>query len=231
VAEHDWKITKPGQACCSCKSQFPVGQAYFSALFQEPDSFSRQDYCADCFTNKRPENVFYYWKAMQPDPDAEARPQKRQRPVVDAEYVLEFFKRLEEAPPATGVDEGGPAATAAASQRLAFRYILALMLTRRKVLVFDGRKRGADGNDVHLFRERRGGQTHQVQEPQLAPEEVAAVSAELGVLLGLTPAAPSGGNTATAANGTGSTDQAAPGPQEAQAVVENAAGSTQGATE
>ena len=82
-----------------------------------------------------------------------------------------------------------PDSRGGASQRRAFRYILALMLARKKMLVFEGKKKDAAGAELHLFRERRGGQIHPVHEPALSPDEVAAVSAELGVLLGLTPPA------------------------------------------
>ncbi|MCY3020486.1 MAG: hypothetical protein NTW87_15810 [Planctomycetota bacterium] len=180
MADSEWKITKAGQTCCLCSARFAVGQSYFSALLQGPEAFVRQDYCPACFQNKRPDNVFYFWKAAQPDPEAELEGRRR-RPLVDAEYVFEFFKRLGEG---SVSDSRGPV-----SQRLAFRYILALMLARKKLLVFEGRKKDAAGADVHLFRERRGGEIHQVHEPALSPEEVAAVSAELGTLLGLTPPA------------------------------------------
>lgn len=192
MAEFDWKIAKATQACCLCRQPFGPGQAYYSALFQAQDSFSRQDYCAGCFQDKRPENVFYFWKATAPDQEAEARRAgHRRRPVVDIEYVFEFFKRLEEGA-VSGQNSG-------AAQRLAFRYILALMLTRKKMLVQDGRKAGANGGEIQVFREKRGGQAHEVSVPALSPDEVTAVTAELGVLLGLTPpAAPSAAGGASA---------------------------------
>lgn len=182
MPEFEWRIAKLGQACCQCGAAFAPGQAYVSALFQEAASFSRQDYCAGCFQSRRPENVFYFWKATRPEPEANARKERRRQPAVDVEYVLEFFKRLESAPPGAE-PEGG------AAQRLAFRYVLALMLARKKVLVLQGRNADAGGREVHTFAERHGGQTHLVPEPALSPEQMTAVSAELGTLLGLAPPA------------------------------------------
>jgi hypothetical protein len=207
VADNEWKIAKPGAACCSCQAPLGMGQTYFSALLhgeavqpapavdaipdsdqageaaktQHPtgsaaaaaqvvDELLRRDFCATCFQEKRPEGVYYFWKATQQAPDDN---NKRRQPVIDVDYIIEFFKRL----------EGDPA-----PQRIAFRYILALMLTRKKVLYFEEKKKDSSGNELQIFREKRGGQAHQVYEPSLSEDEITAVSAELGVLLGLTPA-------------------------------------------
>jgi hypothetical protein len=193
VAEHEWKFAKAQNACSVCQTAFVPEQRYYSALIQtaapapvaadvadaaqpaetkkenESGGMERRDYCTGCFESKRPENIFYFWKTQLPSADGESN--KPHRPRIDIDYVLEFFKRLE--------GDNGP-------QRAAFRYILALMLARKKVVIFEGKKKDASGGDVHLFREKRGGQIHQVVEPTLSEEEVASVSAELGVLLGLT---------------------------------------------
>lgn len=183
MAESDWKITKAAEACCACQARFTPAEGYFSALLQDAEGFSRRDYCAACFQERRPDGIFYFWKAALPDPDA--RPRTR-RPVVDVDYVFEFFRRLGE----TGAEAAGN------SQRTAFRYILALMLARKKHLVFQERRKKADGAEVQVFRERRGGQMHEVAEPPLSADEVAAVSAELGRLLGLpSPAKPAAQET------------------------------------
>jgi hypothetical protein len=171
LAEFEWKIAKPGEGCAECKAPFKIEQAYYSALVQTPESLQRLDYCADCFQQKRPENVYYFWKSVRPDPENDTR-NKVRKPVLDIDFVTDFFKRLE--------DDNGP-------QKVAFRYILALMLARKKVLIAEGKSKDASGQDVHIFREKRGGQSHKVFEPSLSEEEIASVSTELGTLLGLTP--------------------------------------------
>lgn len=178
MAEHDWKIAKAGAGCALCNAQFSPGVQYFSALLQTAESLERKDYCVNCFPAQRPPEMYYYWKRTQPDPEA---PDPRRQPVVDTEYVFDFFRRLEES--------GAPSSErgSGSAQRVAFRYILALMLTRKKVLIFETKKNDPSGIAIHVYRERRGGQAHEVYEPVLNEEEVLSVSAELGVLLGLTP--------------------------------------------
>jgi hypothetical protein len=176
VADFEWKIAKAGPGCCLCNVPFAEGQSYFSALIQTPEALNRQDYCQSCFQERRPENVYYFWQTTQPNADEAEGKNRRQRVIVDVEYVYEFFKRLE--------GDNAP-------QRVAFRYILALMLTRKKWLVADGKKKDSSGVEINIFKEKRGGQSHLVLEPSLSEEEVTNVSAELGVLLGLSaPATP-----------------------------------------
>jgi len=180
VAENEWRITKRSLSCSACNAALAADQTYFSILLQKPEGLARLEYCHTCFQTRRPTEVYYFWKAAVPPAEgAAARPR---RPQIDLEYVLEFFKRLE--------GEETP-------QKLAFRYILALMLTRKKLLVFEQKKREADGREIQVFREKRGGVAHEVCEPALSEAEITNVSAELGVLLGLTP--PAGAGAAPAA--------------------------------
>jgi hypothetical protein len=201
--DHEWKIGKPSSACALCQTKFIIEgatenigagnssattpPAYFSALLQTQEGLVRQDFCADCFRDKRPPDVYYFWKTAFSQGEATSR-----RPApVDVEFVMEFFKRLE---------------GEAAPQRVAFRYILALMLSRKKLLIADGKTKDAQGAEVQLFREKRGGQQHRVYAPELNTDEITAVTEELGVLLGLTkppaPAAQPGSGAAAVAEGT-----------------------------
>ncbi|HLX61060.1 MAG TPA: hypothetical protein VKX17_07235 [Planctomycetota bacterium] len=171
MLEDEWKISKSGGQCSGCGSAFDVEQPVFSALFQEQDQLLRKDFCAECFQNRRPENVFYFWKTTAGS-RSEGQPAGSRRsgaPAFDLENVLEFFKRLD--------GESG-------AQKIAFRYILALMLARKKMLVA-GDKKSAEGQRVQFYREKGGGAEHAVVEPDLSADEIQGLSAELGGLLGL----------------------------------------------
>ena len=143
-----------------------AGPHYFSALIQAPEGLVRTDFCADCFRDRRPADVYYFWKTAV----STGGPVVKKQAPVDIDFVLDFFKRLE--------GEMAP-------QRVAFRYILALMLTRKKLLLADGKTRDAQGTEMQLYREKRGGQQHRVYAPELNPDEIIAVTEELGALLGL----------------------------------------------
>jgi hypothetical protein len=167
VPENDWKISKPGEQCQKCGSVLGAGQPYYSALFVSQEGFARKDYCVDCFQNSRPSDIFYYWKSAAAKPEG-ADPRKRV--AVDIENVLEFFKRLD---------------YESDTRKIAFRYILALMLARKKVLLAGDRKIDARGQSVQLYSEKGGGPEHAVIEPELSAEEIQSMSAELGAVLGM----------------------------------------------
>ncbi len=173
MSENEWKISKSGTQCLACNTPFVVGAPYFSALFQTKDGLTRSDWCETCFQTKRPADVYYFWKTTAVKPDAQAP--KKARPLVDLDHVMEFFKRLEE--------DGG-------SQKIAFRYILALMLSRKKALFAGERKKDAQGRTVQNYREKKSGAdlpVHAVVEPDLSEAEIQNLSSELGLLLGLGP--------------------------------------------
>ena len=172
MAETDWKINKTAPQCHHCGVPFEPEQAFFSVLFQTSEGLQRNDFCDNCFQNYRPPDVVYFWKTMLPKAGGSG---KKQRPVLDMEYVLEFFKRLE-----------GDSSI----QRVAFRYILALMLSRKKILTAGEKKKDDQGHVVQNYREKMAGAetvNHAVIEPDLNETEIQALSAELSVLLGMAP--------------------------------------------
>jgi hypothetical protein len=174
----EWKIAKSNQTCVLCGARFGATQDYFSALFEQGSSFERRDYCATCFKEHRPANVYSFWKTAVPE-EEEGKPR---RPVLDAESVLEFFRRLGE--------ERDP-------RRISFRFVLALMLARKKVLKLERNARAAEGAEVLVFVERRSGERHEVPSLQMDETALAAASEELGRLLGLAPPPATAGNSGT----------------------------------
>ncbi|MCW8131634.1 MAG: hypothetical protein KIS92_14910 [Planctomycetota bacterium] len=170
----DWRIAKSNLQCKACETRFKVGDTYYSLLRDQGNEFERNDFCPACFQEHAAAGVYSFWKTTVPEEEEEAKP----KAVLDVASVLEFFRRL--------AAESDP-------QRVAFRYVLALMLTRKKVLRLKGGDRNAQGADVLLFSEGRGGETHEVVQPDLNESEVAVVSAELGRLLGVAPPAQAAG--------------------------------------
>jgi len=69
---------------------------------------------------RRPEGLFSHWKAVVPKPD------ERKKLFVDDAVLINLFRRLEDAR-----DE----------RRLAFRFVLALILMRKKLLKYEGMTR------------------------------------------------------------------------------------------
>jgi len=196
LADTEWKIARSTHTCCLCQAKFAIKQPYYSFLVNSNGPLERRDYCLTCFEQHRPEAFFSFWKTAVPEPQSGSKP----KPVLDVESVLGFFRSL--------AGDGDPL-------RVRFRYVLALMLMRKKIFKLSGSERGEFGETL-IFVERPSNEHHAVLQPTLEEAELESVSAELGRLLGITPAAPVEAASAT--------------PGVEAAAVDGAAGSVESAT-
>src|SRR5262245_7428340 len=111
----DYQIQAPTRRCTVTGQELLPGSRYFSVLLEQDGKLVRQDYSAEAWQGP-PHGAFSFWAGRIPVQD---QPKKI---VIDDEMLLECFQRLE------GQDE--PA-------KLNFRYVVALLLMRRKRLKFD----------------------------------------------------------------------------------------------
>jgi hypothetical protein len=137
------------------------GERYFSALFVSTGQFIRKDYAADAWPGA-PAGALAYWSGKVPAAD-----QKR-RLIVDDDLLMNCFERLTE--------ETDPA-------RIQFRYVVALLLLRRKRLKFDDLRR-EHGQEFLQLRCPRTGQVFEVLDPHLTEEDAARVQDEVMKILG-----------------------------------------------
>lgn len=160
----DWNISKSTRRCSQCNKEFAESEIYFSILLDEPAGLVRQDFCSVCWTaSSQPRaNQLSFWKTEVPRADA---PKKM---FVDDAVIFDFFKRLE------GEEED--------AAKRNFRYILALMLMRKKLLKFKDVKR-ADGKEYIILRRSRTEEEHRVLNPSLTDEETEQVRIELSRIL------------------------------------------------
>jgi hypothetical protein len=114
----------------------------------------------------RPERLFSYWKTRVPEH------QSRQRLLVDDEVLLNLFERLAEDP---------------RPQRMAFRFVLMLILMRKRLLKYVGRE-GEAGTERWLL-VRRGNAADAaaapvaVVNPHLADDDIRQITDQLGEIL------------------------------------------------
>ena len=90
------------------------------------------------------------------------------RPRIDDELLVDCFQRLE------GQDDPG---------RVSFRYIVALLLMRRKRFKFE-EARTEQGQELLVLRCTRTGARHEVVNPGLSDEELTAVQDDVFQALG-----------------------------------------------
>ena len=161
----DWDIAKSERRCASCDKEFSEEEPYYSALYDTAGEFERKDFCTDCWAAPdapHRDRAFSFWKTEIPKPD---QPRKL---FVDDAVILDFFKRL-------AAEEDQPV-------KRNFRYILGLMLMRKKALKFKDVVRD-NGKEYLILRRSRTKEEHRVLNPGLTDEEMLEVKAQLTQIL------------------------------------------------
>ena len=158
----NYQIHGPARVCAATGRELKPGEKVFSVLRDEGGQFVRTDYTADAWPGP-PAGVVAWWAGRVPDGGKPAKP------VINDDLLADCFEHL------SGTTD--PA-------RLRFRYVVALLLMRRKRFKFEDAFRDEAGRDVMLVRDARGGAVHQVVDPRLTDDQIAAVQAEVFRVLG-----------------------------------------------
>ncbi len=158
----DWDVARSSGQCARCESEFAEGQEYCAVLLEAPDGFERRDFCQACW-QAEPTEHFCFWKSRVPVREDKAK----KNLLVDDAVLINLFERLEQ--------QTEPI-------RVRFRFVLGLILMRKKLLKYSGTVR--DG-DVEYWQMRLAGTgtEHQVENPKMDDQQITEVSNQLGVIL------------------------------------------------
>lgn len=146
-----YDIERPTGRCAFTDRELEPGETYFATLIELSDEqidelkkqaeadgkklkpeaalgLKRLDVCHEKWAEgARPEQLFSYWKSTVPEPN------QKKKMFVDDAVLMNLLKRLE--------DTDDP-------ERLAFRYVLALILMRKKLVRYDGVETRGSGEDA-----------------------------------------------------------------------------------
>ena len=156
-----WHISRSTRMCSASDTPLEPGQPYFSALVEDGEGFMRRDFSMTAWPEVDKTGFFSYWKnkGWNPKNDGKAKP-------IDYERLLAFFDDL---------------ANAVEPHRRLFRYVVGLMLSRRRVLRLDSVKKGEDGDFLELY-DRRNQTTLEVLAPQATADQLKEVQNKLNEL-------------------------------------------------
>lgn len=157
-----YEIAKNSRQCAVSGRAIGPGEVYYSVLLDTVTGFERRDYAQENWNGPPPEAIGF-WRGRIPVGGESNKPKP-----VSAETMLELFERL--------ADKNEESA-----QRL--KYVLALLLLRRKALKLQGMERTPQG-DVLLVRPPHSKETvYQVLDTGLSEEQMGIAEAELAELL------------------------------------------------
>jgi hypothetical protein len=157
----DFQIQPNTRRCCVTERELVPGERFYSVLVDEAGKFVRRDFSAEAWQGP-PAEAFSFWAGKVPESSG-----PRRQPI-DDETLLDCFRRLE--------GQTDP-------PRLNFRFVVALLLTRRRRLKFEEAVK-EDGREVLCLRCVRTGSRHRVLNPSLTEEETAAVQEQVFEALG-----------------------------------------------
>jgi len=158
----EYEIQGPTRVCAATGRELKAGEPFHAVLTERDGKLVRTDYAADAWPGAPPGAVAD-WTGRVPADD------KPRRPVVNDDVLLGCFDRLKEAADADGLN---------------FRYVATLLLMRRKRFRFEDAARDDAGRDVLVVRDARAGAVHQVVDPRLTDDQIAAVQTEVFRVLG-----------------------------------------------
>lgn len=156
-----YQIQGPARSCNVSGRELTAGEKIYSVLFDEAGQLVRRDYAADAWPGP-PEQAIAWWSGRIPASD---RPR---RPTINDDLLLDCFSRLGES------HEPG---------QLKFRYVVALLLMRKKRFRFEDVIR-RDGEEYMLLRDAKSAARHEVLDPHLSDDEISAVQDDVFRVLG-----------------------------------------------
>lgn len=156
----DWTINKPLGQCCGTGRAIEPGQEYFGALVETEQGLERRDYSVEYWESEKP-GVFCFWKSRLADPD------EKKELFVSDEMLMAFFERL--------ANETDP-------EKVNFRFVLALVLMRKRRLKYDATK--MDGaREIWSLRVVGEKDLVEVVNPHLDDEQIELLTSQIGQIL------------------------------------------------
>ena len=206
----DWKIRSRAHHCCYTGEPFADGDQFYTCIFIDPESdgYIRRDYAITHWALIR-KNLdpapYSFWKSTYEAPATEEKSD-----AIEAHSAEATLRRM--------IDADEPGTENA-------RYILALMLERKKTLRPMDEKEEPSGRKLIFYEHRQTGEVFIVADPQLRLEDVENVQREVAALLGnamadATPAPDEGSAAEESATPTPETPADPPIPEPAPAAPE-----------
>lgn len=155
----EWEVPKRSNACTACGRPFVDGEALAAYLQADGESYARRDQCLACDPPSDPPPLGT-WRTRAALPSATG-------PVFDREGLFALLAGL-------------GAASDPQPQRL--RFVLALLLWRRKTLKLEDTRNDPDG-ELWIFRSTRSDDRYEIRRPDLDEGQAEQLSAQLEQLL------------------------------------------------
>lgn len=157
-----WTVPKPANACSVSGKPIAPGERFWAAVRDNPGGIERLDVAGDHWDALDKSDLLASWQTTMPVGE-----EKKKR-FVDDEVLCTLFEKL--------ADATEPA-------KLNFRFVLGLILMRKRLVLYDRTRQEADGRDVWVVRMRGRQDLLDLVDPKLNAEQTLEVSQQLGQVL------------------------------------------------
>ena len=163
-----YEVSRPQGVCAVTGSPIGADEKFMAALRETPLGFERVDVSMPAWPDFDRKDVVAFWQTTMP------RTEAKKKLFVDDEVLCQLFERL--------ADVQEPA-------KLNFRFVLGLILMRKRMLIYETTRhegtKDDSGNDRELWTVRFKGREDRLDllNPRLTEEQVGEVSQQLGEIL------------------------------------------------
>lgn len=158
-----FEVQGPTRTCALSGKELQPGERFFGVLLDDAGRFVRQDFALEGW-NGPPPRAIAYWSGRIPVAD------RTQKPAINDAILLDWFDHL-------SMHEMDPI-------RRNFRYVVSLLLMRRKRMKFEDTRRLKDGIEILVLRDLRNGALVEVADPRLTEDDIHSVQEEVFRVLG-----------------------------------------------
>ena len=156
-----YEIGRPAGTCAATGKPIQAGDKFHAALRETPTGFERLDISTDAWADFPKTDLLASWQTTMPAAEA------KKKIFVDDEVLLELFERL--------ADASEPA-------KLNFRFVLGLILMRKRLLIYENTR--VDGEKEFWTVRRRGRDGNlDLLNPRLDEQQITEVSQQLSQIL------------------------------------------------
>jgi hypothetical protein len=156
-----YEVARPRGQCVVCQAVIPPQQPLMAALRETPTGFERLDVCLNCWNDFDKADLIGFWKTSMP------LVEQKKRLFVDDEVLCQLFERL--------ADATEPA-------KLNFRFVLGLMLMRKRLIVYET-SRNEGPSEIWQVRFKGREEILDLLNPRLEEAQILDVSNQLGEIL------------------------------------------------
>ena len=157
----EWEIKKTLGQCSGTEREFEIGEEFVAAFVQTEEGLQRQDFSADYWQQSQPQ-VYCFWRTKMADPE------EKKKLFIDDQMLMAFFDRLAE--------EIDP-------EKINFRFVLTLILMRKRKLKYDGCAIDDDGAEVWSLKVTGQDRFGKVINPHLTEDQIEGLTAQMGQIL------------------------------------------------